>query len=174
MNTELILEYINIYTALVKNFIIENPITIIIFGYLLWLIILHQINLKIINWQKSVAKRFVYEIDNILYLQALALQENKNDIFNYKDNLDILLNTKRELLNAKEKSYFLYSTKLIEDIKYLEQLLWKQIITEENISWIENSKSFLWRARKLSQAISTILGIITLGVYFFIAPKPQW
>lgn len=123
----------------------------------------------LLNYSKQTFTKintlFRVSIDTLYYETSLMLYKNKNNIYEFKDNIPLLLQHKTGLINKKDKAYYYENfEKLIEEIEYIYNLTDsdKTLLNKDNI--IKQHNILL----KLITTISNIeksLTIITLWLY---------
>ena len=123
----------------------------------------------LLNYSKQTFTKintlFRVSIDTLYYETSLILYKNKNNIYEFKDNIPLLLQYKTGLINKKDKAYYYENfEKLIEEIEYIYNLTDsdKTLLNKDNI--IKQHNILL----KLIITISNIeksLTIITLWLY---------
>lgn len=99
--------------------------------YIIWLIVTYVIIVvALILWLRYSRKTFntintlfKVSMDDIYYQVSLLLYNNKDNIYNFKENIPLLLQYKTEEMNKRNKAnYYNNYTKLMDEIEYIWNL----------------------------------------------------
>ncbi len=114
---------------------------------------------------QTINTLFKVSMDKLYYQIALILYNNKNTIYNFKENIWLLLQYKTAMIAKKDKAvYYEDYEQLIKEVEYIYTL------TNSDISeiWRENIDKQYQLVRTLEIKLSrlkNIANICTLGIY---------
>jgi len=158
--------------AMIYDVIVTNPMWASI--YPLMVLILIIINNSIRRGHTRVIQTFVYEVDRIRYLMALALDHAKPTLIRRQEQLDVIYDNKRKLFSYDPKrmgrSYLVSYDDLKKDIQYLEQLTQISIIQPTQQETLSVIQSYLQRSAMIYRWIGWVISVMTLGVYSLVQP----
>ncbi len=108
---------------------------------------------------------FRVSIDTLYYNISLLLYQNKDTIYNFKENIPLLLQYKTQLINKKDKAYYYEDCeRLITEIEYIYTLTNSNQAVENKDTLIQQSHILLQLTGTIKN-IKTTLTIMTLWLY---------
>jgi len=108
---------------------------------------------------------FRVSMDTLYYESSLLLYTHHKDIYQFEENIPLLLQHKTNLIQKKDKAYYYEDFyKLIEEIEYIYQLTEPgKIINNKND--IISQYNIVITLTSTIKNIKNILTILTLGIY---------
>jgi hypothetical protein len=104
-------------------------------------------------------------MDTLYYESSLLLYTHHKDIYQFEENIPLLLQHKTSLIQKKDKAYYYEDFyKLIEEIEYIYQLIEPgKIINNKND--IISQYNIIITLTSTIKNIKNTLTILTLGIY---------
>jgi len=133
--------------------------------YVLFIVILYiRLHYSHKTFQK-INTLFRVSMDTLYYESSLLLYTHHNNIYQFKENIPLLLQHKTDLLQKKDKAYYYENFyKLIEEIEYIYQLTEPgKIIANKND--IINQYNIIITLTSTIKNIKNTLTIVTFGIY---------
>lgn len=108
---------------------------------------------------------FRVSMDTLYYESSLLLYTHHKDIYQFKDNIPLLLQYKTNLIQKKDKAYYYEDFyKLLEEIEYIYQLTEPgKIINNKND--IISQYNIVITLTSTMKNLKNTLTIVTLGIY---------
>lgn len=108
---------------------------------------------------------FRVSMDTLYYESSLLLYTHHNDIYQFKENIPLLLQHKTHLIQKKDKAYYYENFyQLIEEIEYIYQLTESGKIID-NKNDIINQYNIIITLTHTIKNIKNSLTLLTLGIY---------
>jgi hypothetical protein len=139
----------------------------IILLYILLLVGIIVFHGRIRDSHRKVSQWFEYEIDRLFYQIDKELYTQKNEIQKYSETCEVVNAHKKQLFDPQKwtKKYSDITQGLMNDIKYLEQLLNITMISPDQENKLTSLGVYLQRSETMYYALGNTLGVLTLWLY---------
>lgn len=142
----------------------NQTIRIILTSYVTVLVALLIIAQNISSHKKRFEVVFTYDMDFAFYQIAKTIAEAKDEIYDYKNTLEILYHDKKQVFTKPVLTYQQHFMKLEENIEYLEKLLQKSIFMDSFRKRLSQNYETLQRVSRVLRSTHIILIFLTLGI----------